>query len=514
MLRRDFLGDLARLAALSAVVPNVWRVTSRPRLADDPFRLGVASGDPLPDRVVLWTRLAPRPLEPEGGMEGLRVAVRWQVAHDEAFASIVREGRATAVPELSYSVHVDVPDLEPDRWYFYRFIAGDATSPVGRARTAPRAGALTPLALGVVSCQHWETGLFTAYDHMAREELDLVAHLGDYIYEYGPTPGRVRTHAGLEIRTVDDYRRRYAQYKSDPDLQRVHAAHPFFVTFDDHEVANNWAGDNDEGGAPPEVFRMRRASAFQAWYEHMPVRRSQLPNGAALQLYRGARYGNLAALDFLDTRQYRTDQPCGDGLKNCDGRFDPGATMTGADQERWLLRGLDRSPARWNVLAQQTIFAEVDFNPAPGSVGPAGLFNVDQWDGYVAQRRRISQFLADRKPSNPVVITGDIHSSWANDVKLDYDNPASPTVASEFVGTSISSDFPAVFIAPVNAALVDNPHIKFFDGEFRGYVLCSVTPERWRTDFRAVASVDAPDAPVSTLRSFVVENGEPGVKPA
>ena len=177
-------------------------------------------------------------------------------------------------------------------------------------------------------------------------------------------------------------------------------------------------------------------------------------------------------------------------------------------------KGLDSSRARWNVLAQQTIFAEVDFNPIPGSVGPAGLFNVDQWDGYVAQRRRISQFLADRKPSNPVVITGDIHSSWANDVKLDYDNPASATVASEFVGTSITSDFPAAFIAPVNAALADNPHIRFFDGLNRGYVRCSVTPDEWRTDFRAVATVDAPDAPAFTLRSFVVENGEPGVKPA
>ncbi len=215
---------------------------------------------------------------------------------------------------------------------------------------------------------------------------------------------------------------------------------------------------------------------------------------------------------MLDTRQYRSDQPCGDGLKNCAERLAPSQTMTGDAQERWLLAGLDSSRARWNVLAQQTIFAEVDFNPAPGSVGPAGLFNVDQWDGYVAQRRRISEFLATRRPANPIVLTGDIHSSWANDVKLDYDDPASPTVASEFVGTSISSDFPAPFIAPVNAALVDNPHIKFFDGLFRGYARCTVTPQEWRTDFRAVATIDTPEAAVFTLRSFSVENGVAGVQ--
>ena len=219
MLRRDFLGDLARLAALTAVVPNAWRVTGRPRFADDPFQLGVASGDPTPTGAVIWTRLAPRPLEPDGGMEGPRVAVRWEVAEDEAFATVVARGRATAAPELSFSIHADVAGLRPDRWYWYRFTAGDAVSPVGRLRTTPADGALTPLRLAVASCQHWEMGLFTAYQHMAREELDMVAHLGDYIYEYGQYSNRVRRHAGLEIRTLDDYRRRYAQYKSDPALR-------------------------------------------------------------------------------------------------------------------------------------------------------------------------------------------------------------------------------------------------------------------------------------------------------
>lgn len=238
-----------------------------------------------------------------------------------------------------------------------------------------------------------------------------------------------------------------------------------------------------------------------------------MPSGADARIYRRVAWGDLARFHVLDTRQYRSDQPCGDGLKNCAERLDPGATMTGEAQERWLTGGLRRSGARWNVLAQQTISAEYDFNPLPGSEGAAGIFNVDQWDGYVAQRRRLTDFLASR-PGNPVVITGDIHSSWVHDLKADYDDPASPAVATEFVGTSISSDFPAAFIAPVQAARADNPHTKFFDGLKRGYVRCSVTPERWLTDFRAVDTIDAPTSPASTLASFVVEDGRPGASPA
>src|SRR5687768_5684522 len=242
MDRRDFLADLARAAAMAVVVPNAWRVTPRPRFADDPFQLGIASGDPTSTGGVLWTRLAPRPLEPEGGMEGVRVAVTWEVAGDDQFRQVVRQGGSTAVPELGYSIHAEVDGLAPDRWYHYRFRTSDAVSPVGRLRTAPSAGAATPLRLGVASCQHWEQGLFTALGHMSREELDLIAHLGDYIYETAGFPDRVRRHVGLEIRTLDDYRRRYAQYKTDPLLQAAHARCPWIVTWDDHEVDNNYAG--------------------------------------------------------------------------------------------------------------------------------------------------------------------------------------------------------------------------------------------------------------------------------
>ena len=295
MLRRDFLADLSRLAALAAVVPNGWRVTGRPRFADDPFQLGVASGDPTPDGGVLWTRLAPRPLEPEGGMTGMRVAVDWQVAEDEAFARVAQRGRATAAPELGFGVHADVRGLQPDRWYFYRFTAGDATSPVGRLRTAPAEGAATPLRLAVASCQHWEQGLFTAYRHLAAEDFDLVAHLGDYIYEYGPTEGRVRTHVGTEVRTLDDYRRRYALYKTDPLLQAAHLRCPWVVTWDDHEVDNNYAaGIGENLMESEEQMQARRAAVYQALWENQPVRVPRARSWADLTIIRRIPWGALA----------------------------------------------------------------------------------------------------------------------------------------------------------------------------------------------------------------------------
>mgnify|MGYP002336029826 CR=1 FL=1 len=501
----------AIVAATTPRLLNPAIAKAAPPWSEELFTLGVASGDPSADGVVLWTRLAPEPLF-GGGMPDRPVAVRWELALDESMRRIVRRGVEHARPELAHSVHVELEGLDPGREYFYRFVAGPQQSPVGRAVTAP-AGGVDGLRFAFVSCQDWQNGYYPAYRALVDDDLDLVVHLGDYIYEYGPEgksrPGSppARVHEGPEVFSLESYRNRHALYRTDVALQAAHARAPWLVVWDDHEVENNYAGDiPEEGTSPPGDFRARRANAYQAYYEHMPLRRAGYP-----RLYRSVDWGTLARFHVLDTRQYRTDQPCGDGLANCAGRFDPAATQTGDAQEAWLLQSLDSSPAQWNVLAQQTIFAEVDFNPAPGSAGPAGLFNVDQWDGYVAQRRRLTQYLAERRPSNPVVITGDIHSSWANDVKLDYDDPASPTVASEFVGTSVSSDFPAVYIAPVQAALTDNPHVKFFDGLYRGYVRCALSGSEWRTDFRAVATVDTPESPAFTLRSFVVEAGEPGV---
>ncbi|MCX7597012.1 MAG: alkaline phosphatase D family protein, partial [Fischerella sp.] len=359
------------------------------------------------------------------------------------------------------------------------------------------------------SCQDWQNGYYTAYRHMIDEELDLVVHLGDYIYEYGPQSGGPRQHNSPEIFTLTDYRNRHALYKTDPNLQAAHANFPWIVTWDDHEVENNYANLIPEENQSQEAFVVRRANAYQAYYEHMPLRQSSLPKGPNMQLYRRFTFGDLVEFNVLDTRQYRTDQPCDDGLKpRCSQAFDTNATMTGSEQEEWLFKGLDESTARWNVIAQQTMLAEYDFDGRPETE----VFNMDQWDGYVAARDRLLSFLDQRQPSNPVVITGDIHSSWVHDLKLDFKNPDSATVGTEFVGTSISSDFPAQFIPPVQAALSDNPHTKFFDGAFRGYVRCNLTRDRWQSDYRVVSSITDENATISTLASFVVQDGLPGAQ--
>ncbi|MBD2775835.1 alkaline phosphatase D family protein [Iningainema tapete] len=513
--RRNFLqgaGFLTGLAiAQTAQIANARtrKINPAPSFSAYPFSLGVASGDPLPDGVVLWTRLAPDPLN-AGGMPQENILVEWQVALDENMRRVVRRGKAIATPEFAHSVHVDVRGLQPNRWYWYQFKVGSEVSPIGRTRTAFGFNTSSQqLNFAFANCQDWQNGYYTAYKHLADEELDLVVHLGDYIYEYGPEPGGPRQHNSPEIVTLEDYRNRHALYKTDTNLQAAHAAFPWIVTWDDHEVENNYAGLIPEENQSQEEFVIRRANAYQAYYEHMPLRQSSLPNGPNLLLYRRFTFGNLVEFNVLDTRQYRTDQPCDDGLKpRCAEAFDPNATLTGSEQEQWLLQGLDKSSARWNVIAQQVMFAEYDFDATPETE----VFNMDQWDGYVAARNRIINFLDQRKPSNPVVITGDIHSSWVHDLKVDFSNPNSATVGTEFVGTSISSDFPAQFIPPVQAALRDNPHTKFFDGAFRGYVRCNINNERWQSDYRVVSTIREPNASISTLASFVVQNGQPGAQ--
>lgn len=345
------------------------------------------------------------------------------------------------------------------------------------------------------------------------EDLDLVVHLGDYTYEYGPEQATsARLHSSDEVITLSDYRNRHAQYKTDLDLQEAHAAFPFVVTFDDHEVENNYADEIPEDGsnAPSrDAFLKRRAAAYRAYYEHMPLRTSSLPKGPDMRLYRRSQFGNLARFVVLDTRQYRTDQPCGDGIKDrCPEALAPSQTMTGPAQETWVKNELDNSKALWNLIGQQTMLAEYDFQAGPGE-----LFNMDQWDGYVAARNRLLGFLLQRKPSNPVALTGDIHSSWVHDLKSDFDNPSSTTVGTEFVGTSITSDFPPPFIAPIEAARPDNPHTKFFDGTFRGYVVCDLNRTRMKVDFRVVGDVKDPaPQPATTLATFEVQNGRPGAE--
>ncbi|MEO7520978.1 MAG: alkaline phosphatase D family protein [Gemmatimonas sp.] len=511
MDRRDFLADMSRAAALCAVIPNGWRVRHLPRFADDPFTLGVASGDPTPTGGVLWTRLAPRPLEAEGGMDGVRTVVSWQVADDERFANIVVQGRATAAPELSYSVHVNVDGLQSDRWYWYRFTSGTATSPAGRLRTSPAAGAITPLRLGFASCQHYEEGHFTALRHLSRENVDLVAFLGDYIYEYAGQGGRPRQHVGLEIRTLDDYRRRYAQYKADADLQAAHARAPWIVVWDDHEVDNNYAGTVGENGMESEEsMRARRAVAYQAWWEHQPVRVPRAVSWADLNITRTIDWGGLAAFWMMDSRQYRSDQACGDGGRAvpCGEWADPSRTLLGAAQERWLSSGLGASRARWQVLANQVMLAPYDSTP-----GSVQTVSMDQWGGYPAARQRLLESISRHAPNRTVVLTGDIHSSWVNEVASDFSRPGRPVIAAEFVATSISSggDGSATIPANAQAAIAENAHVKWHNRQ-RGYVTCNISENEWTADYHVVPYVSRPGAPVEVASRWGVQRGRAGVE--
>ena len=510
--RRDFLALTGRFGALLLLDACAGhRILRRFPGSADAFTLGVASGDPTPDGFVLWTRVAPDPFAPGGGLPGVPVAVRWEIARDDAFRDIARRGEAAASPELAHSVHVEVSGLDPSRPYWYRFMTADGTSPVGRAITAPTSGAdPSRFAFAMASCQHYEQGLYTAHRHLAQEDVSLVVHLGDYIYEGGVAQNAVRRHDSPEVTTLDAYRNRYALYKSDVDLQAAHAACPWVSTWDDHEVENNYAADRDENGSDPATFLRRRAAAYQAYYEHMPLRRTSMPRGADAQLYRRLSFGSMATFHVLDTRQYRTDQPCGDGNRvGCAGALDESATILGEAQERWLHDGLRTAGTRWNVIANQLPLAPL---AQPTTAGLA--YSVDKWTGYVRVRDRLIGVLGEPRVSNPVVIAGDVHVNWVADVNRDPEQPGGATVATEFVGTSISSGGNGVDLSRGGERLLGaNPHVRFYNGQ-RGYVRCTLDPQRWTADYRVVPYVDRPGAPVETRASFVVAAGRRGVERA
>jgi alkaline phosphatase D len=443
------------------------------------------------------------------------ISVRWEIATDESMRNVVRRGTEVARPDLAHSVHAEVSGLEPARWYWYRFDAGGEASPVARTRTAPAAGAQPErFRFAFASCQHYERGLYVAYRHMAREDLELVAHLGDYIYEYGTSataaPGTlVRRHQPDEITTLEQYRNRYALYKVDPDLQAAHAAFPWIVTWDDHEVENNYAGDVSEANEPPEVFLRRRAAAYQAYYEHQPLRKASIPKGPDMLLYRTLAFGSLARFHVLDTRQYRSDQSCGDGIKPpCPEWSDPARTVLGETQERWLTSQVSRSSATWSVLAQQISMSLIN-NPArPDAVA------MDPWSGYPAARDRLIAFMASQRERDFVVLTGDIHASFVMDLKRDVRDPSTPTVATEFIGTSISSAGDGAERWPqLQNYEATVPAMRWHDAR-RGYVRCDVTPAQWRSDYRILPYVSRDDAPIETKASFVTRKGEPGAERA
>ncbi|MFE6522715.1 alkaline phosphatase D family protein [Streptomyces sp. NPDC057794] len=524
--RRRFLTTTGAAAALAfstnLPAPGVAAAAEldAARLTDNPFTLGVASGDPLPDSVVLWTRLAPVPFQADSGLPAERVTVHWELAHDERFRRIARRGTATAHPEFHHTVHVEVGHLEPGRVYHYRFRAGRWTSPAGRTRTAPGPGSrVASLTLAAVSCQAYHDGYYTPYAHLAAEDVDLVFHLGDYLYEYavdsvgGQRKYTDRTLPALFARetvTLEDYRLRYALYKSDPDLAAAHAAHPFVVTWDDHETENNYAGDVPENSVPPEEFLLRRAAAYRAYWENQPLRRPQRPIGPDMRLYRRLTWGRLAQFDVLDTRQYRSDQAYGDKAHVPGPESDdPARTMTGATQERWLLDGWRSSRALWNVVPQQVLFARRHMDATTPS-----RVSMDAWDGYSASRRRVLDGAKAAGVENLMVLSGDVHSAYAFDIKDDFDDPASATLGTELVATSISSgrdgaDKPATWDTYMSA----NPHLKFFNGR-RGYVTVELGRQAARADFRTVPYVTRQGAPVTTAASFVTEVGRQGLTPA
>lgn len=525
--RRRFLLGAGGLAMFAGLQPG--RLWAAPKFSAYPFALGVASGDPWPDGFVIWTRLAPEPLEEHAGMPMLAVPVRWEVAEDERFARVVGKGESIARPELGHSVHVEVAGLRPGRPYWYRFhVEGQPPSPAGTVRTAPAAGAAVDrLRIGVAGCQHWEGGYFTAFRHLSQEpELDAVFHYGDYIYEHGGNAGKfvlddagnpvARRHVGQEIYTLDDYRRRHAQYKSDPDLQAAHAAVAFLPTWDDHEIDNNWAGREDQDGTPSEVFALRRFAAMQAWYENMPVRRALFPrmDGGGLSMHRRIDYGGLLRVHLMDTRQYRTRQRCDPGLlrrgRACRPVDDAGEEqIIGAAQEQWLAQGLDGG-FRWHLLAQQVMMMPFTYPKTRA----AGRLNTDSWSGYPEARQRVLDLLAQRTQGNVVVATGDVHKHHVGVVPRDPADPASAAVATEFVTTSIASggdgsDMPDGW----DEVLSDNPHTRMFSDR-RGYQVFDIGRKTWHTDVVALDRISRPGGRKRVIARFAVEHGRPGAEDA
>jgi len=489
--------------------------------AEPVFAHGVASGDPLPDAVLLWTRVTPTPDSTPGSGQGPTVTVTWEIATDPAFAAIVGSGGASTGPGQDHTVKTDATGLAPATTYYYRFRLDSAVSNVGVTRTAPAAAAaVARLRFGVVSCSNLPQGHFAAYRYLAeRGDLDAVLHLGDYIYEGGG--GGVRPHEPThEILTLADYRQRHAQYKTDEHLRRLHATVPFIATWDDHEIANDaWSGGAENHQPDTEGdYAARKAAAHQAYFEWMPVRNE------ADKLYRRLRFGLLAELSMLDLRSYRSQQV---GIGN-GGTDDPSRTMTGAEQMAWLENGLRTSGAQWKLVGNSVMIAPLQLPPLPADLLAAlakllGLpsegisINPDQWDGYAVDRRRLLGTLADNGVRDTVFLTGDIHSSWASDVPRNAGlYPLSPSVATEFVCTSVTSDnFDEILGTPprttslvLEAALQAlNRHIKYCELDSHGASVLEVTPAGTQMDWYYLANKADPASALTYARSFRTRAG-------
>ena len=511
--RRD-LHRAALAAALAPwVTPSVQAQSASPRWQANPFSLGVASGQPQPSSVVLWTRVHMD--EADAAHQASGAPVVCELFADEALRQPVRQWRLNTDARRGHSLHVLADGLQPGRHYWYRFASGNAVSPVGRTRTSPALNeAVRRLRLGLASCQHYEQGHFAAHRDMAAQDLDLVLFVGDYIYESSNKRHKIRAHESGMPFSLAEYRARHAHYKSDPDLQACHAAHPWLMTWDDHEVVNDYANDLDRNFTDPAVFLQRRAAAYQAYFEHMPLRLGPDPlQPSQMRIHDRMAWGTLADLWTLDCRQHRDHQACPDLMRGggrvvmrCDALADPARSMLGQAQEQWLTAGLTQSQRRWKLLAQSTLMA------SSGVQTPVGRSTfTDGWDGYPQARARLLQTVADARLSDVVLLGGDVHANVAAQLRVQPGDERSPVVASELVTTSVSTRG----ISPKFMALIqrDNPDIRHARSDERGYTLIDIRPERLEAQFLTTPHPAQPDARLALQGRWSVLQGVAGVVP-
>ena len=509
--RRQLLNYASALAVCSFFSP-VRRIYASQSInfTDYPFKLGVASGDPVTEGFVLWTRLAPDPYDLTA-LPQQPIPVTWQIAEDEKMHKVVQSGTSLAHAEHAHSVHVEVHGLKPDREYFYCFIAGKEKSPVGRTRTLPLTGkGLQDFRFAFASCQDFTNGYFAAYHDMVRQDPKLIVHTGDYIYESIYKDGVRRIPVPVAI-TLDDYRQLHACYKLDIHLQDAHAAAPWLLIWDDHEVENDWGGSYSESISDPEEFLRRKTAAIKAYCEHMPLRLSIRIQPRGVRIHQRTVIGDLIELNLLDCRQFRDQPPCLDEtgraplqIRRCSEALSHDRSMLGREQEDWLRQGFGNSGTKWNTLVQTTYMAPFDYVKSSDTG-----YKTDGWDGYAASRQRILDMIVNKHIDNPVSIGGEIHAFYAGVVNANAFDFASPPVLSELVCTSISSGGGGDERYHETLDLFsENPFARFFDNRARGYALCNVNHQRWHTAFRSIEDAQNPNSPGSTLKELVLEAGK------
>jgi alkaline phosphatase D len=485
-----------------------------PRWQVDPFSLGVASGQPQTSSVVLWTRL--RITEADAALQTHSISVVCEVFTDDALRHPVRQWRVQTDASRAHSVHVLANGLQPGRSYWYRFVCGSASSPVGRARTAPALDEpVQRLRVALASCQHYEQGHFVAHREMAQRDLDLVLFVGDYIYESSNPKYRIRKHLGGVPKLLDEYRERHAQYKSDADLQACHATHTWVMTWDDHEVSNDYAQDMDRQFTDPQAFLRQRAAAYQAYFEHMPLRLCPDPaQPSRMRIHDRMAWGQLADLWTLDGRQYRDHPACldpnrggGRVVMGCDALTDPARSLLGMDQERWLSEGLTTSSRRWKLIAQATLMT------SSGVDTPLGRSAfTDGWDGYPQARTRLLNTLGQAGLSNVVVLGGDVHMNVAARLRLHANDERSPVLASEIVTTSISSR--GLSQRLLSQIRDNNPDIAYARSDERGYTLLDVRPKGIAVEFRTTLGPARADSILRTQAQWAIRAGIAGLDKA